>query len=270
VSRQADRVRRDRHKRKRKAKSFDRDDAFTMTRKEIERHARYTGAGDTDDLSRWLVAWCWFKWRPTDLEKITDKMIQTVAVSAAHRMGCRDLSEDDALIILEEARDYQRHMKADSLARWLGCTWADRCACRFKRIGACDKTPNERRALAKERKLHRQLIKRRRKGMKAREAWLADHSVAAEARKEGVSRMTIYRRRKRAEMLAAQALVGGVTGLKQAEELCLTTSFTPVTPSESVSRLEKEGAAEQELIPWSTPILISEGAGDTRPLKRAA
>jgi hypothetical protein len=61
-------------------------------------------------------------------ETITEKMIQTVAVSAAHRMGCRDLSDEKAEDVLIEARDYQRHMKADALAAWLGCTWADRCA----------------------------------------------------------------------------------------------------------------------------------------------
>ena len=28
-------------------------------RREIESHGRHAGAADTDDLSRWLVAWVW-------------------------------------------------------------------------------------------------------------------------------------------------------------------------------------------------------------------
>ena len=231
-------------------KGFDRNAAFVKTRKEIERHARYVGAAETDDLSRWLVAWCWFMWRPTDLEKITDKMIQTVTVSAAHRMGCRDLSEDDALVILEEARDYQRHMKADDLAYWLGCTWADRCACSLTRIGACDKTREERRALAKERKRLAREAKRRRKGAVPKHKWLAK-TVTAEARRKRVHRSTIYRRRKRQMM--QQSVRRDATGRSLAEELLCTARDSPVA--------SKKGATEQKLIPWRTPRLYSEGVG---------
>ena len=30
-----------------------------IRRREIERHALHVGAADTEDLWRWLVAWCW-------------------------------------------------------------------------------------------------------------------------------------------------------------------------------------------------------------------
>lgn len=233
-----------------KRKGFDRNAAFVKTRKEIERHARYVGAAETDDLSRWLVAWCWFMWRPIGLEKITDKMIQTVTASAAHRMGRRDLNEDDALVILEEARDYQRHMKADDLAYWLGCTWADRCACRLTRIGTCDKTRGERRALTKERKRLAAEAKRRRKGAVPKHKWLAK-TVTAEARRKRVHRSTIYRRRKR--QMARQSVMGGATGASLAEELAYTGGDGPVA--------SKKGATEQGKISWRTPHLYSEGVG---------
>jgi hypothetical protein len=235
---------------RRKGKPFDRDSAFIKTRKEIERHARYVRAWDSDDLPRWLVAWCWFKWRPTDLEKITDKMIQTVAVSAAHRMGCRDLSDEDALTILEEARDYQRHMKADALANWLGCTWADRCALRLTRIGACDKTPEQRKALAKER---REQCRRARRRREPRAKWLAK-TVAAEARRKGVSRMTIYRRRKRKQQML-QCVKGDVTGVAPAEERA-----SPSARARPVTSIETAKWTSEGKLPWWKPEVVEQHA----------
>jgi hypothetical protein len=66
-------------------KSFDR---AVKRRREIEAHARYVGAADTDDLSRWLIAWVWHNWQSKD---------QTTAViECARRIGRKGMSPAEA------------------------------------------------------------------------------------------------------------------------------------------------------------------------------
>jgi hypothetical protein len=224
-------------------------DAFKMTRREIEHHARYVGAADSDDLPRWLVAWCWFNWRPKDPVG--------AVISAARRMGLRrELPEDEAIEILEESVEAPKHMKADALAVWLGCTWADRCACHLTRIGACDApSPQERKVLAKQRRRLAKRAERRRKGVMAREQWLAK-TVTAEARRKGVDRSTIYRRRQRAKARMQQGFPGHATGVSQAD------SF-PSARDTPVAFALKEGAAEGEISLRPRPRIIIESVGMT-------
>jgi hypothetical protein len=97
-------------KRKRRKPVFNR---AAKRRHEIEAHARHVGAADTDDLSRWLIAWIWHNSQSTD-------QVWAV-VECAVRMGGK-LSCAEAAEIIEEASITRRHMSADRLARWLGVT----------------------------------------------------------------------------------------------------------------------------------------------------
>jgi hypothetical protein len=93
-------------------------------------------------------------------------------------MGQKGLTEDEATLILEEASDAPRHMKADDLAAWLGCTYADRETLRLTRIGACDIGPQARAELRKRKARLRAQRRRHDKGAKPRADWEAEHSIS--------------------------------------------------------------------------------------------
>jgi hypothetical protein len=202
---------------RRKDKVFDKAAAYAKTRREIERHARYVGAAETDDLYRWLVAWVWFNPQSKD-------QVGAVMVSAAYAMGRRNFTEAEAIV--EEARTTRRHMTADGLARWLGCTYADRAALRLTRIGACDIGPEARRVLTRQRKRLAKQAERRRKGVQPRAEYEAK-SVAAEARAAGVDRSTIYRRLQRASRAVSDA-TPDATGVSPSSLSFLIGGPTPV------------------------------------------
>jgi hypothetical protein len=173
-------------------KVFDKPAQYAKTRREIEKHARYVGAADTDDLSRWLVAWCWFNPDSKD-------PVGAVMVSAAYAMRRKGFTDEEAKAIVREARYTRRHMTAEALAAWLGCTYADREALRLTRIGCIDVGPEARRVLTRRRKRLAKQAERRRKGVTPRaeyeakslsrtRPWLAD----------GISRSAWERRRRKA------------------------------------------------------------------------
>ena len=171
-------------------KSFDKAAAFTKTRREIERHARYVGAAETDDLCRWLVAWCWF------LRGAKDPVY--AVTMAAYRMGHKTLTDSEAELIVEEASTAPKRMKADDLARWLGCTYRDREALRLTRIGARDVGPEARAELRKRKARLRAERRRRAKGAKPRAEYEANSLSAIKPWvAAGISRETWYRRRRK-------------------------------------------------------------------------
>jgi hypothetical protein len=176
----------------RRRNGFDKAAAFATTRREIEKHARHVGAAETDDLSRWLVAWAWFNWRPKDP--------LWALIMAAYRMGQKGLTEVEAALILEEAGDAPRRMKADALATWLGVTYAERETLRLTRIGACDIGPQARAELRKREHRLRQQRRRREQGAKPRAEWLAANALsrAQPWKAEGISRRQWERRRRKA------------------------------------------------------------------------
>jgi hypothetical protein len=166
--------------------------AFNMTvcrRREIERDAKAVGAADTEDFWRWPVAWLWHYHKPA-------KDQQWAVIQAARRMGGK-LTEAEAADMVALAGSRRRHMTADRLGRFLGLTYARRQRLKIRTIGASDVNKRERKALRKHR--NRLYLERRRRdrGERPRTKYEAQ-SIAAQARKEGVSRMTIYRRRKAA------------------------------------------------------------------------
>jgi len=80
-------------------------------RREIVLHARHVGAMETEDRSRWLIAWVWHNRKAKD-------QIWSV-MEAAKRMGGK-ITEAEASGITEEASICRKHLSADNLARFLG------------------------------------------------------------------------------------------------------------------------------------------------------
>src|SRR5262249_31081891 len=77
-------------------------------RREIERHARHVGAADTDDLYRWLLAWCWNNPKATDLRW----SLQNWSVAKLGRALTDD--EVDAIVDDIERKRTRRRWSADN------------------------------------------------------------------------------------------------------------------------------------------------------------
>ena len=124
-------------------------------RKEIVQHALLVGAMDTEDRSRWLIAWHWHNCKATD--PIWSLM------EAAKRMGGK-ITEAEASVITEEASITPKHRKADDLACWLGVTYADRQALGLTTIGSVDVKKRARKVLRRRKDHLYQECRRRARG----------------------------------------------------------------------------------------------------------
>jgi hypothetical protein len=145
------------------------------------------------------VAWIWHN-KDAYAGEITN---------AAKRMG-RKITEAEAVEMLELAARTRRHMTADRLGRFLGLTYAQRQFIGITTIWCIDVSKRERTRLRKQRdRLYRER-RRRARGVRLRAEYEAQ-STSAQARKQGVSRMTIYRRRKAAEQAKNAPHVTGVS-----------------------------------------------------------
>ena len=166
-------------------------DVAAKRRREIEAHARGVGAGGTDDVSRWLIAWAWHN------QKSKDRC--GALVEAARRMGRKGLTAAQAEAILEEASLTPRQMSADALGRFLMVSYADRERLGLTTIGSYNVGQLGR---AELRKLKKRLAKerqRRARGMLLR----ADYEAQSLSRTKpwqhlGISRRQWYRKRRSA------------------------------------------------------------------------
>jgi hypothetical protein len=192
-------------------------DFTAKRRREIVLHARHVGAAETEDFSRWLIAWVWHNRRAKD-------QIWSV-MECAKNMGGK-ITEAEASAITEEASITRKHLTADNLARFLGVTIVQRTALGLTTIGACNFSKRARKQQRKHRDRMAKERKRRASGVLSRAEYEAN-SMAAKARAEGVSRMTIYRRRKRAAEQAKNR--PDVTGVSAA--IFLSCEDRPVTPA---------------------------------------
>ena len=153
-------------------------------RKEIVQHALLVGAMDTEDRSRWLIAWHWHNCKATD--PIWSLM------EAAKRMGGQ-ITEAEASAITEEASICRKHLSADNLARFLGVTYAQRQALGLTTIGSTNVKKAARRELRKLRARKALMAKRRAAGMRPQSESL---STTKPWRELGMSRASWYRRNK--------------------------------------------------------------------------
>jgi len=183
---------------RRKSNPFD---ISAKRKREIVLHARLVRAAETEHFPRWLIAWIWHNPRAVD---------QIWAVmEAAKRMGGK-ITEAEASDLTEEASITRKHLSADNLARWLGVTYEQRQKLRLSTIGSTNVGKRARKELRKRAdRLYRERHRRVR-GVRPRAEYVA-RSTAAQARAAGVSRMTIYRRRKAAEQAKNIPHVTGVS-----------------------------------------------------------
>ena len=157
-------------------------------RREIILHALHVGAMDTEDRSRWLIAWVWHNTNAID-------QIWSV-MEAAKRMGGQ-ICEAQAAAITEEASITRKHLSPDNLARFLGVTYEQRQALHLTTIGSVDVDKRARKELRKLRDRKAKERKRRASGVLARTEYEANSlSIAQPWRERGMSRATWYRQNK--------------------------------------------------------------------------
>jgi hypothetical protein len=139
---------------------------------------------DTEDRGRWLIAWHWHN------RKAKDPIWSLM--EAAKRMG-GSITEEEASAITEEASITRKHLSADNLARFLGVTYAQRQALRFKTIGSVDVKKGARKVLRQRNDRLYQAAKRRAAGARPQSESL---SATQPWKEEGMSRPAWYRRNK--------------------------------------------------------------------------
>jgi hypothetical protein len=154
-------------------------------RREIVLHARHVGAAETEDFSRWLIAWVWHN--PKAKDQIWSVM------EAAKSMGGK-ITEAEASAVTEEASITRKHLTADNLARFLGVTYEQRQALRLTTIGSVNVGKRARKELRRRRdRLHKER-KRRAAGMRPQSESLSATKPWGQL---GMSRAAWYRRNKR-------------------------------------------------------------------------
>jgi hypothetical protein len=160
-------------------------DFTAKRRREILLHARYVGAADTDDLSRWLIAWVWHNRGAKD-------QIWSV-MNCARNMG-RNITEEEASAITEEASITRRHLSADNLAKFLGVTYGMRQTLGLTTIGSIDVKKRARKELRKRRARMAKEQLRRVRGMRPQSQSLSATKPWEEL---GMSRAKWYRNKRR-------------------------------------------------------------------------
>jgi hypothetical protein len=156
-------------------------------RKEIVLHACHIEAMDTEDRSRWLIAWVWHN--PKAKDQIWSVM------EAAKRMG-GEITEAEASEITEEASICRKHLSADNLARFLAVTYEQRQALGLTTIGSVNVKKRARKEMLKLRKRRALERKRRASGVLARAEYEAKSLSRTQPwRALGMSRRTWERHR---------------------------------------------------------------------------
>jgi hypothetical protein len=166
---------------RRKSNPFD---ICAKRRREIVLHARLVGAANTEDFSRWLIAWIWNNQRAAD---------QIWAVmEAAKRMGGK-ITEAEASDLTEEASITRKHLSADNLARFLGVTYEQRQRLGLTTIGSVNVGKRARKELRKRRWKLNAERRRRGRGMRPQSQSL---SRLKPWEAKGMSRAKWYRQNK--------------------------------------------------------------------------
>lgn len=120
------------------------------------------------------------------------------------------MSESTRLALTAQITGRPIFWRADTLARRLALTAAERCALKIKTIGAIDQTSVERAALRKELKRQAQEARRRKAGVQSlAERRTRSVSALAPWEAEGLSRSGWYRRRKRKRTSSPTRIAGG-------------------------------------------------------------
>jgi hypothetical protein len=169
-------------------------DIAVIRRREIERHARYIGAAETEDFWRWPVAWCWHNTQSKDPVH--------ALIGAVTRMG-GTYSAVEAEDVLQRAGEMYQRRKARPLGKFLGVTYEHRRICGIRTFG-----PTTPPALRREQNRMTQEMRRRAKGAQSREEY-ENNSLSRRKpwKAENISRRTWERRRKRGQAVASPSAI---------------------------------------------------------------
>ena len=170
-------------------------DFAAKRRREIVLHARHVGAAETEDFSRWLIAWVWHN--PSAKDQIWSVM------ECAKNMGGK-VTEAGASAITEEASITRKHLTADNLARFLGVTYEQRQALRLTTIGSVNVGKRARKELRKRKDRFYQKRRRRERGARPQSESLSQTQPWSEL---GMSRRTWERRRNKARDATSSAAI---------------------------------------------------------------
>jgi hypothetical protein len=198
-------------------------DLAAKRRREIVLHARHVGAAETEDFSRWLIAWVWHNRSAKD-------QIWSV-MECAKNMGGK-VTEAGASAITEEASITRKHLTAGNLARFLGVTYDQRQALRLTTIGSVNVKKRARKELRKRRDRIAKEQKRRALGMRKQSESL---SATKPWEKLGMSRAAWYRRNKPRS--------SGETTLSAA--IFLSSEDRPVSPEGGAGLAERGFASKK-------------------------
>jgi hypothetical protein len=169
-----------------------------IRRREIERLARHVGAVDTEDLSRYLIAWAWHNRQSTD-------PIWAIR-NAARRMGRPNLTDAEASAIIEEASTIRGYLSADGVAEFLRVSYAKRQALGLTTIGAVNVKRRDRKVIRRIRDKVKREQKRRAAGVRPRAEYEATSlSRTKPWRAVNMSRRTWERRRNKARDASVSA-----------------------------------------------------------------
>jgi hypothetical protein len=195
-------------------------------RREIVLHARHVGAAETEDFSRWLIAWLWHNPRAKD-------QIWSV-MECARNMGGK-ITEREASAVIKEASTTRKHLSADDLARFLGVTFEQRQALHLTTIGSIDVGRRARKELRKRRdRLYRER-KRRAAGARPRTEYEANSLSKTQPWSElGKSRRTWERRRNKARDASVSAAI------------FLSSDDRPASPAGKAGPSERRCRAEEK------------------------
>ena len=205
-------------------------DLNAIRRAEIVRHAVHVGAMDTEDRERWLVAYA--------LHNQGAKDQVWGVIRAAQKMG-GEITKAEAIAIVDEADAIPHAWGADRLAKHLGLTYDQRRTLRIITIGSVDVKKRDRREIRRVRDKVKKEQKRRANGARPRAEYEAN-SITAQARAEGVSRTTIYRR-KRSEQAKNMPDVTGVSAA-----CLLSAEDGPVSPARGAGPSEGHFVSKKE------------------------
>jgi hypothetical protein len=169
-----------------------------IRRREIERLARHVGAVDTEDLSRYLIAWAWHNRQSTD-------PIWAIR-NAARRMGRPNLTDAEASAIIEEASTIRGYLSADGVAEFLRVSYAKRQALGLTTIGAVNVKRRDRKVIRRIRDKVKREQKRRAAGVRPRAEYEATSlSRTKPWRAVNMSRRTWERHRNKARDASVSA-----------------------------------------------------------------
>jgi hypothetical protein len=217
-------------------------------RREIIKHAKYIGAADSDDLSRWLIAWVWHN--PGAKDQIWSVM------ECARNIG-RKITETEASAITEEASITPQYRTADRLAKYLGVTWVVRQHLGLTTIGSIDVGKNARKELRKRADRIRSERKRRANGAVPRAEYEANSLSATKPWEElGMSRRTWERHRNKDDASASAPIL-------------LSCEDRPASP-EKVKGLSEQGFAlkkKKEVIRLADSLTLAADIHATLPLE---